>query len=632
MKINYMKLKNIGPYVGDNYFDLDTNSSKNINLIGGKNGAGKTTFLKAIKYGMFGSFSLGFKNDTITYLNEIKTLLNNRSKKDFYIEIGFEYVENFDTHNYVIKRSWKKTDDDLIENVKIYKNNYELDEYEAKEINDKIRAITSPQLINSFIFDGEKIGNIIETEKTAEYIEEVFNSIFSIDLIRQTRNDLSSYLSKKADETQNKRVIENVSYINKINLLKNNIASVEKNITETSKIVMDLKQQKKSNMDSFYKLGGLTKAEQEKYNKRIAQYSLDREKISKLIKNYVESDLPIFMNKKLLEEAHAQAQIENQKKYIYYVEEIEKFLNKGLDDLKENIKSNMDYDCNQILYLSDVEFKQLESRLISIGVSALDIMPLLNDRHTKFDEYKLLKKGLEKNQNISEFDILIEKNRKIDESIALLGKEISDSEIKLKEMKTELDLNLEMYNRSNDLIKKESLYDSSFVLGKRAYDLCELFEKRLRKYKLSQVSKKALEIFCDTIRKNDFITEIKIKDDYSLELINSDNVAINPKSLSAGEMQIMISSIIWAMFRISGRREMFIFDTPLARLDVENRQNFISKIISTISPQVVILSTDSEFVGENYNLISDKIYKRYLLNFDEKSYKTNVTEDYFGGN
>ena len=58
-----------------------------------------------------------------------------------------------------------------------------------------------------------------------------------------------------------------------------------------------------------------------------------------------------------------------------------------------------------------------------------------------------------------------------------------------------------------------------------------------------------------------------------------ESIKVDPKTLSAGEMQILISSLIWAMFRIAGRREMFIFDTPLARLDKDNRQNFIEKII-----------------------------------------------------
>ena len=187
MKINYIKLNNIGPYLGEHKFVLNTNSSKNIVLIGGKNGAGKTTFLKALKYGLFGSFSLGFKTDTESYFNEIDTILNNQSSNDFYIEIEFEYVENFELKKYTLKRSWKKNLSSITEHVKIIYDDVLLDDYETKELTDKLRAITSPQLINSYIFDGEKIGAIIENGETASYLEEIFNSIFSIDMIEQTK-------------------------------------------------------------------------------------------------------------------------------------------------------------------------------------------------------------------------------------------------------------------------------------------------------------------------------------------------------------------------------------------------------------------------------------------------------------
>ena len=49
MKIKHLTLYNIGPYVKENRFDFTINKQKNIVLIGGKNGAGKTTFFKAIK-------------------------------------------------------------------------------------------------------------------------------------------------------------------------------------------------------------------------------------------------------------------------------------------------------------------------------------------------------------------------------------------------------------------------------------------------------------------------------------------------------------------------------------------------------------------------------------------------------
>ena len=57
MKIEKIVLYNIGPYVDKNQFDIRTDEkNKNIVLIGGKNGAGKTTFFKAIKTCLYGRF------------------------------------------------------------------------------------------------------------------------------------------------------------------------------------------------------------------------------------------------------------------------------------------------------------------------------------------------------------------------------------------------------------------------------------------------------------------------------------------------------------------------------------------------------------------------------------------------
>lgn len=631
MKINYLKMKNIGPYIGEHCFDLNTNSSKNINLIGGKNGAGKTTLLKAIKYGMFGSFSLGLKTDTIGYFNEIRTILNNRSKNNFMIEIGFEYIENFESYEYVIRRSWNYKNKDIYEDVKIIRNGLVLDDYESKEIIDKIRAITSPQLINSFIFDGEKIGNIIENDEISSYLEEGFNSIFNIDLVKQTSTDLENYLNKKALESKNKDVMENVGLISKINNLKSEIAFREKNILELNKSLNELYLEKKNCMDIFYKLGGLTKAQQEQSKAKVDFYANERDRINKKIKNYLETDLPIAINFSLLKDAFTQAQVESQQKYINYIEKIENFLGRELLEVKNEVRKLVNNDIPMILNLTDEELEQLEKVIVRISASTDEIRPLINDKHLKFEEYKSLKKSLENNENISRLTELLDQSSKINDNINSLKEEIKNCEDQLKSLKDCLQLQLNIFEKYNELIKKDSLYDASFILGKNALDICEKFEKTIKRYKLKEVSKKALEIFCDTIRKQDFITDIKIDESYNLILTNSDGVRISPKSLSAGEMQILVSSIIWAMFRVSGRREMFIFDTPLARLDSENRQNFISKIISTISSQVVILSTDSEFVGDNYNIIANRIYKHYLLEFDETKYMTKVSEKYFGG-
>lgn len=61
MKIRRIELFNLGPYIDKNIFDINCNRERHIVLIGGKNGAGKTTFFKAIKTCLYGCKVWGFE-------------------------------------------------------------------------------------------------------------------------------------------------------------------------------------------------------------------------------------------------------------------------------------------------------------------------------------------------------------------------------------------------------------------------------------------------------------------------------------------------------------------------------------------------------------------------------------------
>lgn len=630
MKINYIILNNIGPYVGNNKFCLDTNASKNIILIGGKNGAGKTSFLRGMKFGLFGSFALGLKTNSDTYFNEIKSLINNKAKNNYFIEISFDYVENFKSYNYVMRRSWKWVNKNLDETLLIKNEGVILDDYETKEVSDKIRAMTSPQLINSFIFDGEKISSIIENGNISTYLEETFNSIFSIDLISQTKKDLENYLSKKTEENNSKEQMESVNIITKINSLKMQIKNAESELNNYKNTLLSLNSIKKDNTNNFYKLGGLTKKQQEEYSKKLDIFNKNKEVMNQKIKDFIEKDFPLYLCKNLLEDTVIQCRAERQANYPAMLDEIEKFLNISLIDIHKMLDKAVSL-CPIIQKLELPQVEYIHNRLDESLFSTNEIKSYMNNIISKTDEYKIIKKNLINNENIDAINKLIEENKKFDINIYETEQNIKNQELKLESLIEELRITYSYYEKLNEEMKKNTLYDASFVMGKSAYDLCEKFANVIIKTKLKKVSKIALEIFNDTIRKNDFISDLSINSRFELKLKNSKGLSINPKTLSAGEMQILISSLIWAMFRISGRREMFIFDTPLARLDMENRYNFINKIISTISSQVVILSTDSEFIGDNLNAINNKIFKKYLLEYNVNDNSTIVSENYFGG-
>ena len=71
------------------------------------------------------------------------------------------------------------------------------------------------------------------------------------------------------------------------------------------------------------------------------------------------------------------------------------------------------------------------------------------------------------------------------------------------------------------------------------------------------------------------------------------------------------------MFRVSGRREMFIFDTPLARLDEDNRYKFlvfVPKDENNFSVDNINVEDINYFTGMQYRL--DAKFPKFEFNKD----------------
>ena len=109
MKIKKIVLCNVGPYSGENIFDIDCdNKEKNIVLIGGKNGAGKTTFFSSLRACLYGYKAYGYENNNQRYFDEIYKLINDneKGKKDGYakVELTLLFDDGMYNNEYIIKR------------------------------------------------------------------------------------------------------------------------------------------------------------------------------------------------------------------------------------------------------------------------------------------------------------------------------------------------------------------------------------------------------------------------------------------------------------------------------------------------------------------------------------------------
>ena len=113
--------------------------------------------------------------------------------------------------------------------------------------------------------------------------------------------------------------------------------------------------------------------------------------------------------------------------------------------------------------------------------------------------------------------------------------------------------------------------------------------------------------------------------------LSEDESEIPRDSLSAGEKQLMVISILWALAICSKKKLPVIIDTPLSRMDSQHRTALITTYFPNAGEQTIILSTDSEIDEGYYNLMKDNIGDEFTLNYDEVTRSTSIQKGYLIG-
>ena len=91
MKINKIVLYNFNSFEGMNEFDFSsTCDQKNIVLIGGKNGAGKTSLFTAIKIALYGPLTYGYMGINPHYISKIKDCINSNAFQTDRVKLKFK--------------------------------------------------------------------------------------------------------------------------------------------------------------------------------------------------------------------------------------------------------------------------------------------------------------------------------------------------------------------------------------------------------------------------------------------------------------------------------------------------------------------------------------------------------------
>lgn len=132
--------------------------------------------------------------------------------------------------------------------------------------------------------------------------------------------------------------------------------------------------------------------------------------------------------------------------------------------------------------------------------------------------------------------------------------------------------------------------------------------------------------------RRDLLHRVAITEDATVHLLTPDGRDLREFDLSAGEKQIFTQSLFSAIAKVSGRIFPLVIDTPLGRLDEEHRVNVLRHLASRDS-QVILISTNTEVVGQYLDAIRSRVAKAYRIknSTDGNIGRSYAVEGYFSG-
>src|SRR5699024_6117139 len=429
MILKKLVLYNIGPYKEFNQFNLEIQNQKNTILIGGKNGAGKTTFLTSLRLALYGSLTYGYRTNSKEYLSKINSLLNNKAKKDenqkFYIQIDLSLIDNFKRMNISIIRSWSFVEQNLHEKVNVIKENQQLNEVQKDEFFEVLRNSFPPALLELCLFDGEEISKLTNGNILSRYLKDLSTKLFNLDLFFNLEKYLTEYISQKENSESKSTLKKKKKEVEKtLNEQKKKQIHKKEEIHDIEERQRVIKDKYNSIKRDFTLHGGLVHEERVKIQTEISSLEMERKIMGDQIKQFIAYYLPFFIAKpkldQLVHQLNSEEEFHTSKIITKKIEEL------PVNDLLEilNIENNNHNEkqlkkllinkltstdkTNIIHNASKVETQSIYNLYKKINMDYLNsISHLIHKDREYLNKLKVLRKKLRDNDSSSEFSNMI---------------------------------------------------------------------------------------------------------------------------------------------------------------------------------------------------------------------------------
>lgn len=676
MTIREIELNNFRIYKGKNKINLSPDGDRNLIIVSGNNGFGKTTFLMSLVWCLYGK-NMGKVDELYRkeidekggYSKYIGNSLNFEAQKNgetkFSVAVTFTDVEIPDTPctEITIVRSYDSAtnyDDELEILIDGRKNDLFTGSKEeiAKEEEIFIRDYILPiEIAKFFFFDAEKIVSFaqINTPEQRKDLSLAYSQVLGI----QKYEDLKSELIRIQDDYRkaSAKPQEKLEFDGLISAIKIKEESIQNLLDEIDNLEDDrvIKRHESAELQSqLIREGDLMSIDElDRLNNRKTDLNTALRETEDGLKDFY-SLIPFGLSGGIM--AELLSQLESEKAYKQNILQLEGINDKtdiilgDIEEARKDITFRIDYKTREFYEtqikqlikkhfyngfddskfenfstLHDFSQGQIEdfTRLIVKVKDSKSSFELLFNKYSKLKaELFSIEKRIREAEKKAESDYvqkLRARKEKLDREIDSIGEEIGE---KRKEIESINEQVIAHKKQKEILSKKIDVADQNRAVDNEATRLIHKIQKFLIRFK--DEKKKALAKKLETklqsyLHKTNLVQKVIVDingngDDVDISLYDYDDKKIDNSILSMGERQMFASALLSALVDETEIEFPVFIDSPMQKFDPLHTKNVLTKFYPNVSKQVILFPLlKKELTEDEYRYIEPIVSKSYLI-------------------
>lgn len=661
MRFRRLSFQNFGLLAGQQSIDLrvdGASGNRNIILIGGRNGAGKTTILEALRLCLYGKAAFGHAISAADYQDYLLSRIHRPpgsgpAPDSANVLLEFELTTNGATDVYKVQRSWRRRSEGgstVTEQVLILKNDDPLDEVEADYWQDFIQGLIPSGLSQLFFFDGEQIQALANEETDTRALGDAVKALLGLEIVERLRADLAIYMAREVRKASQQQAsqLDRVGAdfevaLRELDALRAARDGVGRRAAELRREIGRVEQALMAAGRGFYD-------DREKLQQKRAELEAAAGLIEKRLAELAEAELPFSLCPALCHGLRDQLRQEAALGgWVASREHVRSFA----DDLQDRAKKagKAGAGVEQLIAAALADAARPPEALADVrpihGLSAnarIQVETWLDAATNKVPaEVRALLRDLERVQRklqqaqralaqVPEQDAL----KPLMERLFNLQRELADLTVQDADLdaaiadKQRLAAQAERaVERAEGQLRDVEAQERRLAYAARTQEALRTFQERLTAAKLRRLEEEFVGTFNHLSRKLVVGRATIRPDDFRVELFDAAGAPLPKTQFSAGEKQIYAIAMLWSLAKISGRQLPVVIDTPLGRLDAVHRDRLLERYFPEAAHQVVVLSTDTEIDQTYAARLQSHVARAYHLRHERGDQLTLVEDGYF---